>query len=363
MYTSGYTSARRTREAHSLFAEAKPPIPDRKTRKNYGTSGCCNPFLNVRYKPIAPGFLNREWGDRTYNLITQENYLFLRESFYRYAELLGKKAVHRRRTSLTESICHLYYEMENLLDGDVNVNIEHKEGRMYFNLWKTHKWGEYTLYYFPVKFVEKLRPPFRRLCISFLHRLMEGNRIESILHADDTEMIITCLQDSEMNGYEKEERKETDRFLRSFQEGKAHRLLRRVEGKSYHRNIVRALQRYVPQNEDERLLLDSMKEGCEFLFPRKALMDYQYDPFYEEEPEFLPMPLQSQVRVVYDTDDIISEALVNDYNYNEPYSYSIVPTETLALSPDTEKPFTMDDDYPERFFQWADSFIDITANN
>ena len=39
-------------------------------------------------------------------------------------------------------------------------------------------------------------------------------------------------------------------------------------------------------------------------------------------------------------------------------TYDIIPATTLALSPETEKLFCMDD-YPERFLQWADKFINI----
>ena len=30
-----------------------------------------------------------------------------------------------------------------------------------------------------------------------------------------------------------------------------------------------------------------MKEGLEFLTPEHGIMEYGYDPFYEEEPDFL----------------------------------------------------------------------------
>lgn len=40
--------------------------------------------------------------------------------------------------------------METLLKDNVGVNIEQNQQHLYFNLWKYHQWGEYTLYYFPV---------------------------------------------------------------------------------------------------------------------------------------------------------------------------------------------------------------------
>ena len=52
----------------------------------------------------------------------------------------------------------LHEEMEVLVGEELNVNIEEQNGRLLFRLWKTHRWGVLTLYYFPVKFVEALGP-------------------------------------------------------------------------------------------------------------------------------------------------------------------------------------------------------------
>lgn len=101
-----------------------------------------------------------------------------------------------------------------------------------------------------------------------------------------------------------------------------------------------------------------MKEGLDFLSPEHGIMEYSYDPFYEEEPECLPMYLHQQIRVVYDSNDMVTDYLVDYYNSYSRETYDIIPATTLALSPETEKLFCMDD-YPERFLQWADKFINI----
>ena len=87
-------------------------------------------------------------------------------------------------------------------------------------------------------------------------------------------------------------------------------------------------------------------------------MEYSYDPFYEEEPECLPMYLHQQIRVVYDSNDMVTDYLVDYYNSYSRETYDIIPATILVLSPETEKLFYMDD-YPERFLQWADKFINI----
>lgn len=92
-----------------------------------------------------------------------------------------------------------------------------------------------------------------------------------------------------------------------------------------------------------------MKEGLEFLTPEHGIMEYGYDPFYEEEPDFLPMYLSKQIRVIYDCTDMITEYLTDYYNSYSQETYDIIPVTTCDLSPETEELFRMDD-YPERFF-------------
>ena len=97
------------------------------------------------------------------NVITRENYEFLRDSFFRYAALLDTKVVHIPGNSIGEGIAVLYDEMNALVGDDLNVNIEQEDCRLFFRLWKNHQWGSYTLYYFPVKFLESLNPVLRRM--------------------------------------------------------------------------------------------------------------------------------------------------------------------------------------------------------
>ena len=66
--------------------------------------------------------------------------------------------------------------------------------------------------------------------------------------------------------------------------------------------------------------------------------------------------LYQQIRVIYDSYDMVTDYLVDCYNSHSRETYDIIPVTTLDLSPETEKLFRMDD-YPERFFKWADKFI------
>lgn len=247
--------------------------------------------------------------------------------------------------------------MEVLVGEELNVNIEEQNGRLLFRLWKTHCWGVLTLYYFPVKFVEDLNPELRRISITFIHQLMKANGIQTVLDEDDTDYVLTWISEG-IPDETAEERRNHLKLLRSYEIGKVQALLRRVENRCYYKNLPKALDRYEPQNDYERSLVSAMKEGLDFLSPEHGIMEYSYDPFYEEEPECLPMYLHQQIRVVYDSNDMVTDYLVDYYNSYSRETYDIIPATTLALSPETEKLFCMDD-YPERFLQWADKFINI----
>lgn len=161
------------------------------------------------------------------NLITRENYEYLRDSFFRYASLMKKEAVHAPGLTMAEGITRLHDEMSDLVGNDMNVNIEQDGERLIFRLWKCHRWGELTLYYFPVKFVENLGPELRRISVTFIHNLMQANGIDTILDEDDTEYALTWL--AEENDDEQDDRKKRLKLLHSYEKGRIHSLLRRVE--------------------------------------------------------------------------------------------------------------------------------------
>lgn len=156
---------------------------------------------------------------------------------------------------------------------------------------------------------------------------------------------------------EEEETVKRLELVRSYEKGKIGRLLKHVEKSP----ITRICRRHLKIHPAKRLRAfhcRSDEKGLPFLNPEHGIMQYGYDAFYEEEPDFQPMRLDQQIRVVYDCDDMVSEYLVDYYNNNSQETYDIIPITTCALSPETDRLFIMDD-YPERFFKWADEFINI----
>ena len=66
---------------------------------------------------------------------------------------------------------------------------------------------------------------------------MQANGIDTILDEDDTEYALTWL--AEENDDEQDDRKKRLKLLHSYEKGRIHSLLRRVERKSYYKDLRR----------------------------------------------------------------------------------------------------------------------------
>lgn len=359
MQTIGIRAGRAACPAYHAANRTLPLQGSIETKKNYGAQRCRNAFLGTRIKAIAPKCVTREWDGITYNYITRENYGFLRDSYLRYAALLGVEALHQPAKSIGESILRLRAEMDALIGDGLNVNLEYEEDRLHFALWKCHQWGKYTLYWFPVKFLECLNPQLRRIAITFLHEFMRSNGLDTMNDEEETGYILEWEAET-ADEEDKKERKERLELVESYKNGKIYRLLERVRSKSYYKNLPGRLARYKANNDFERNLVGAMQDGLELIRPERSIMQYAYDPFFDENPDFIPMQLERQIRLIYDVHDGITASLEEYFNSSMQETYEIIPTTVYRLSPQTERLFFMDD-YPERFFTWADKFIELTA--
>lgn len=359
MCTLGRTATGTARKADNKPNRTRIPVWDDQERNDNGAKRCRCHFLTIPIRPIAPKYLLGGWNNDRYELITQENYEFLRDSYLRYAELMGVLPKHTPGKTIGEGINNAYNEMLELIGDNPKLNIEDNHGQLYFNLWSYHKWGRYVVYYFPVKFIENLCPVLKRITISFLNVLMNNNGISTIIDEFDLDTVLDWMSGEDCQN--RDEIKKAEELVCSYRGGKAYRLLETVRTKSYYKNVRVAINRYIPRNDFEISLIDSMKDGIDFLYPDKGIMYYAYDPFLDEDRDYPPITLDRQIRMVYDIDDPITNGLLDYLNCEQQETYEIIPTACKPLSPQTDRLFSVQDTYPERFFQWASKFIDITS--
>lgn len=355
MQTSGYAPTLAPGTPYRRGVKKRILPRDGTPQKDAGAPVFRNDYLTRCFEPLpCASLMRRNYNGKEYELVTRSNYEYLRDSYFRYAQLLGRKAPHDPGRAIGEGISNLYDEMVALV-GHKRVNIDYQDDKLFFTLWEGHEWPDWTLYWIPVRFIEKLNPRLRRIAVTFLHGLMNSNGLSVLNDEDDTDMTITWFRD-EIDNLDREDAEADLKILHSYEEGKAYRAMQRVATKSYYKNLPRALARYEPANEYEKGLVDLMTEGLEFIGKDKpAIMNFQYDPYAEEEPDYRPMTLGRQVRITYDPDGYFEQMLMEWFNCEQQETYCLTPTTFLELSPDTEEPFRKGD-YPERFSRWAEKF-------
>ena len=95
MCTIGRTSVGTARKSHHRPDRTECTTRCEQDRTDYGSKRGRNSFLNTALAPIAQkSIVVDSYGSNGINVITQENYEFLRDSFFNYALLLKQEAVH-----------------------------------------------------------------------------------------------------------------------------------------------------------------------------------------------------------------------------------------------------------------------------
>lgn len=362
MRTIGRNSVAGSCKTHHIAN--RPVVPNRNgtSKAHNGSLGSRYAFLTGKLRSISPRCLSVDPDDRAGNCITQHNYIYLRDSYYRYAGLLGVVPKHDAGQSYGDGITDLYRRMETLVGESADVNIESDGTDLHFTLWKPHRWGEYNLYWFPVKFLETLPPELRRIAVTFLHRLSVSNGIPTMNGTDIAEYALDWIE-TDVDDTDCEDCVKMQMLCDSYREGKAIEVLKEIEnGDGIYPDLEAAIDGYTPRNDKERLLIESIRDGEEFVrdgSPR--IMRYAYDCHYETNPEFEPIRLDRQIMIIYDSRDTVTEYMIDILNSSAAESYEVPLCTTLDISPSTERLFIMDD-YPERFFRWADEFLSIISS-
>ena len=92
------------------------------------------------------------------------------------------------------------------------------------------------------------------------------------------------------------------------------------------------------------------------------LTDYLYDWAYEEERDFYPVGMESQVMLVYSTRDTLAECMEGFMNSDYQETYALTPVTYRFLTPETDCLFQMGD-YPEKLSKWLARFTKHIADN
>ena len=361
MQTTGTIASRKPGTLYRKPNQTRYSQRSKQKKTDYGAKRRCNSFLKTVFAPIAPKIVTRDWGYQTYNYVTEANYSYLLQSAMRYASLSGMALNHHPGNSIGEGISNIYDELDEMI-GEINLNIEPYEGRLEFVLWKYHPWGNYTFYWLPVKFTENLNPRLKKIAGSFIHQFIHSNGLETTNKALDIEWVLEWAKESmDQEECEPEDRKKNMTLINAYESGKIHRLMDRIDAKCYYKDLPKALDKYIPNNEFEKQLIEIFREGLQFIGKDKpAIMSYGYDPLYDEERDCQPVGMERIIRIVYDLDDFVTEWIMDWTNSELRESYDISPATRFFISPETDKLFSMDD-YPDIFFKWFNKICTLIS--
>ncbi len=330
--------------------EKKAIAPDRKR----------NTFLTGTISHMVTDYYMKSEADETeVNLTTPENFDFLYRSAVRYAGLSGTRLPFRPRKggSPRINITGLYRAMDEMLPEQ--VNLEEKGGRLYFCLYRFHEWPDYTLFWFPIDFIEKVSAPVRCIVREFIRRFIRHHGLGTLKEMWYYEMAREELLDWENRDSDAspQEVRRNRLLAESYDNGKISKALKRMAGKPFCVRLEDKLRECRTKVKAERKLLGLVSEGLALVTPDSPrLIQYDYDWAHEREPDFPPVELDTQIMLVYSANDALTENMKSYFNSDCHETYAITPVTYMYLTPETDRLFHMDD-YPERLSKWMERFM------
>lgn len=319
-----------------------------------------NAFLTGTVSHVTTDYYIKSNTDETeINLTTSENFDFLYRSALRYAELMGIKLPFRPRKGGTPrmNIAELYRTMDETLPEQ--INLEEKAGKLYFCLYRFHEWPDYTLFWIPIDFIEKISVPLRCIVREFMRRFIRHHGLNIIKETWYYELACEELHDwkNRDSDASPQEIRKNGLLAESYDNGRISKALKRMEGKPFCIRLEEKIREYRTEAKAERKLLELINEGLELITPDSpCLIQYYYDWAYEKEPDYPPIGLDTQIMLAYSANDLLAENMEYYFNSDCHETYIITPVTYMYLTPETDKLFRMDD-YPERLSKWMQRFM------
>ena len=245
------------------------------------------------------------------------------------------------------------------------VNLEEKAGRLYFCLYRFHEWPDYTLFWIPIDFIEKISVPVRCIVREFIRRFIRHHGLNMVKETWYYELALEELRDWKNRDPDAspQEVRRNSLLAESYDNGKISKALKRMEGKPFCVRLEDKIRECRTEAKRERDLLGLVSEGLELITPDSpCLIQYYYDWAYEKEPDFPPIGLDTQIMLAYSNNDMLAENMESYFNSDCRETYTITPVTYMYLTPETDRLFRMDD-YPERLSKWMQRFMQHIAGS
>lgn len=363
MYTAYRTSIRESGTAYHIRTRTNGNKQGNRQKEKKKNSTGRKPygFLKTRIPSLAPDMYVETDTDTKVNVTTKENFDFLYRSAVKYAQLMDMELPYHpeRKTSIREKIGLLYDALDSILSH--HINLELVEGRLQFCIYHFHEWPEYTLFWLPIDFTEKLNGGLKKITLEFIRRFIKHHCMLDITETLYYEMIegyMDCIDTKDLDEEEMKEVQKQINLFYSYNKGKIHNRIRRMYSKAFCRNLEDHIRNYKPSNKQEKRLLELIGEGMSLISDNSpCIMDYEYDWDGERERDFEPPPLRTQILLAYSISDYVTDEMENCFNSECQETFNLTPVSYTFITPETENLFRPDD-YPERFSKWFSGFCE-----
>lgn len=127
------------------------------------------------------------------------------------------------------NIAGLYRAMDEALPEQ--VNLEEKAGRLYFCLYRFHEWPDYTLFWIPIDFIEKISVPVRCIVREFIRRFIRHHGLNMVKETWYYELALEELRDWKERDPDAspQEIRRNNLLAESYETGKISKALKRME--------------------------------------------------------------------------------------------------------------------------------------
>ena len=165
-------------------------------------------------------------------------------------------------TFVREKICLLYNALDSIVSH--HVNLELVGDRLQFCIYHFHEWPDYTLFFMPIDFTERLHGEIKKITLEFIRRFIRHHRMMDITDTPYFEMSEVCIDYVDFEQLDEEEKKDLyrkEKLFRSYEKGKIHRKLCRMYSRAFCRNLEEHIRNCTPSSDKERRLLELITEG------------------------------------------------------------------------------------------------------
>lgn len=304
-------------------------------------------FLKKEFQPIRAVDI--------FHWSNSENYKNLYRAAKNYSALLGSSFALEYDGSFTA----LYgYLNDKIKLHDQQLSIVNDDNILSFSVRYQRDYLSQILYFIPCKILSITEEDLTEILVR-LFRQFSSQGIPSMYEEWDVEMLITDWLDTVDQDDIDED---YYNLAKRYQSGDVRDVFKYIYSQESNlEELEKMTIAYKVQNEQEAGIIDLVTKGIEIFKLNKVIMNYVRDgkeDLTEEEREDFDYGISADrmMRVVYDLEDHISEAMIEmiDNEGQEGYS-DYIPASSLTLTKDTDKLLTHG--YPEIFCTWLGELI------